>query len=220
MRTKCGIPWIELQGTLKDWESLRARAAKMGLLMVPSFGTKWMEVLLPVLDEFVAAYRGNVNHAFWQSMVKRIEHGFGSGSYSTISGWINVFYPYLEADVNPFLEPWEQLIQSDGPEPGDFPRVISSAPVEWDYNGDLIKLHFHAGMMGTIQDPKTLALRSRVGWAVTHDPPQSPKERIPELEKQISDIKAAGDTDWSTKYWIKRAENELAALKEGKPIRN
>jgi len=132
----------------------------------------------------------------------------------TVSGWINVFYPYLEAEMNPFLKPWKELIQSDGPEPGDFPTLISSAPVEWDYHGDLIKLHFHAGMMGTIQDEETLALRPRIGWIVTHDPPIEPEKRIVQLEEDIAAIKAAGVTDYSTQYWLRRAENELAELRD------
>lgn len=186
--------------------------------MVPSFGTKWMEVLLPVLDEFVAAYQGKVNYEFWQSMVKRIER-FGSGASDSVSGWINVFYPYLDGGENTWaFRHWRNIDQKDGPDPYDFPRLISSAPVEWDYNGQLIRLHFHAGMLGTVQDPETLALRPRVGWAVTHDPPLEAEKRIPLLEKEIADIRAGGDKDYRTQYWLERAEKELASLRAGKGV--
>ena len=219
MSTECGIPWIELQGTEQDWMSLRERAAKLGLLMMPSFATKWMEVLLPVLDQFVSAYQGSVDHEFWQSMVKRVQHGRGSGSYETVSGWINVFYPYLTDGSNPFLMPWKTLIQSDGPQPDDFPRIISSAPVEWDYHGTLIKLQVHAGMLGTVQDEDTLALRPRVSWAVTHDPPKDPATRIKQLETELVAIRACGDDDYKTRSWIRRGEKELQAMKSGgKPL--
>lgn len=218
MSTECGIPWIELQGTEQDWVALRDRATRLGLLMLPSFGTRWMEALLPVLDEFVAAYRGNVNHEFWQCMVKRIER-YGSGASDSVSGWINVLYPYLDENENRWaFSAWQRLDQSNGPDPHDFPQIISSAPVEWDYNGTLIKLHFHAGVLGTVQDPETLALRPRIGWAVTHDPPMEPAERIPLLVKEIAAIRAGGDDDYRTRYWIKRAEEELQCLREGKPV--
>lgn len=215
MRTMCGIPWIQLQGTEQDWVSLRERAAKVGQLMLPEFGSAWMKALLPVLDEFIAAFRGQVNHTFWQSMVKRVKHGSGSGSYTTISGWINVLYPYLGKNkTNKYaLLPWEKLAQPDGPEPEDFPVALSSAPVEWDYLGTLIPLNFFAGMCGTIQDPDTLALLPRIGWMVTHAPPQSGPERISALEKEIADLTEEGNS-----YAIAKATDELKALKEGKTI--
>ena len=215
MSTSCGIPWIELQGNEHDWVSLRHRAVKLGTLLMPAFATTWMNALLPVLDEFVDAYQGKVNYEFWQSMVKRIQHGMGSGSFSSISGWINVFYPYLEeGKENPYLKPWREMLQSDGPELSDFPSIFSSAPVEWDYNGTLLKLHCHAGMMGAIQDEHTLALRPHISWVVTHDPPMEPTLRIAQLEKELASIRACGDVDYTTRYWIDRAEKELASLRK------
>lgn len=115
--------------------SLRGRAEEMGDVMTPPFGQKRMKVLLPVLDEFVSVYRGEVKHFFRQSMVKFIECQ-NSGQSSSISGWINVFYPYLSSgSENKYLRPWQKLIQTDGSAPEKFPQVISSAPVEWDYLG-------------------------------------------------------------------------------------
>ena len=51
MTTMCGVPWIRLEGTKEDWLRLRVKAEKLGPLMVPEIGSKWMEVLLPVLDK-------------------------------------------------------------------------------------------------------------------------------------------------------------------------
>lgn len=91
---------------------------------------------------------------------------------------------------------------------------MSSAPVEWDYNGLLIKLHFHAGLMGTTQNNETLALSSRIVWVVTHDPPQDGPERIKELEKEIEAIQASNSTGWTTDCWLKRAQKELVTLRQ------
>ena len=137
--------------------------------MIPSFGEHWMSVLLPVLDEFLNSYQGRVNHEFWQAMVKHIDHGKRSGSSKSISGWINLFYPYLGDKGNRWLKPWRELAQSEGPDPGDFPRVIASTPVVWNYYGDIIKLEFHAGMLGAVQDTDTLALRPRIGWGISKE---------------------------------------------------
>jgi hypothetical protein len=171
MRTKCGIPWIELQGTEEDWRSLYQRAEEMCTLMIPEVGKWRWSVLGPVLEEFIKAYSGKVNHGFWQSMCKRVKHGVGSGSYSTISGWVTLLYLQLAE----YHKPWEKMNSEDGPGPEKFNPVVSSAPVIWEFYGEKYKLHFHAGFFGVLQDSESLAIQSRIGWIVTHDSPNSNK---------------------------------------------
>eukprot|EP01123_Difflugia_compressa_P000194 TRINITY_DN102_c0_g1_i2.p1 TRINITY_DN102_c0_g1~~TRINITY_DN102_c0_g1_i2.p1 ORF type:complete len:438 (-),score=70.35 TRINITY_DN102_c0_g1_i2:315-1550(-) len=208
-RTDCGIPFIELHGTEKDWIDVRDRAKQLSSLMISEEGERWMSYLGPVLDEFVASYQGNVNHHFWQGMVKKIRHGYGSGSYSTVSGWITLFY----LSLSNHHKSWQKMISSDGPEPSEFPPVVSSAPVVWDYLGTNIPIHFHAGYYAIKQDEKTLALQSCIGWAVSHDPPNGEK-RIIALEKEIELLKKGQtDNDYSTKYAISNMEKELEKLK-------
>ncbi len=55
MSTKCGIPWIQLEGTQDDWKQVRSRAENLCSLMMPQFAAKWSSVLYPVLDQFVNA---------------------------------------------------------------------------------------------------------------------------------------------------------------------
>jgi len=169
MRTRCGIPWIELQGTEEDWRSLYQRAEEMCSLMLPEVGKQWLSVLAPVLREFINAFSGNVNSGFWQSICKKVKHGVGSGSYSTISGWVTLLYLQLAE----YHKPWEKMNSEDGPEPGKFHPVISSAPVIWEYYGENYRLHFHAGFFGVLQESESLAIQSRIGWIVTHDSPKS-----------------------------------------------
>jgi hypothetical protein len=105
MGTLCGIPNIPLLGSEQDWVLLRARAEELGKLMTSEFSDFWMPLILPVLDEFVNSYRGNVNHGFWQSMVKLRDTGGGSGSYSFISGWVQIPFLYLvSGDLNSRLK--------------------------------------------------------------------------------------------------------------------
>mmetsp|Transcript_15729 Transcript_15729/g.33260 ORF Transcript_15729/g.33260 Transcript_15729/m.33260 type:complete len:229 (-) Transcript_15729:443-1129(-) len=68
MSTLCGIPRITLLGSEQDWVALCAE--ELDKLMSLGDAKNWMPYLLPVLDEFVNSYQGNVNHGFWQSMVK------------------------------------------------------------------------------------------------------------------------------------------------------
>lgn len=209
MRTCSGIPWIELRGTLQDWISIRDRSQKMFGEFMPDYA----ELLIPVLDQFVAAYQGQVDHLFWQSMVKRVQHGQGSGSYSTVSGWISLLYPYLDDGKNK-LKRWQEMQSSHGPEPSDFPNIVSSVPVEWDYMGEQILLHFHAGMFGMAQDPESMALSTNIGWIVSRDPPQKVPDRIAAVEKELADYRSSGQNDYSSRYWIQRLTEELERLKK------
>ena len=104
---------------------------------------------------FVSLPLWPVDHGFWQSMVKLRDTGGGSGSYSFISGWIQLFYPYLASGrENRSMRPWNQMF-FDGPQLDEFPPISSSAPVDWDYYGQAHNMHFHAGFAGMVQDPQT-----------------------------------------------------------------
>lgn len=169
--TKCGIPWIELTGTRQDWVEVRKRANDLYKYILPELSSRWLPNLLPVLDEFVEAYDGKVNHAFWQRMCKHVPKGERSGDSDKISGWINNFYPYLRnGDLNHFLQPWEKMKMKVGPSPKEFPTLVSSVPFSWDYYGSQYPLHLHAGFLGITQSSQTLAIAPYIGWIISHDP--------------------------------------------------
>ena len=99
-RTRCGIPWIELRGTVDDWKKVRAKAELMRGFDVKFWDeggpiSEWLEDLLPVLDEFVKAAEGNADPEFWGA-VSNIGGLTGSGqSMPTgqyLMGWVRVFY--------------------------------------------------------------------------------------------------------------------------------
>mmetsp|Transcript_10008 Transcript_10008/g.16622 ORF Transcript_10008/g.16622 Transcript_10008/m.16622 type:complete len:521 (-) Transcript_10008:180-1742(-) len=212
MHTLCGIPKITLLGSEEDWVSLRARAEQLGALMMPDFSKYWMPLLLPVLDEFVESYRGNVKHGFWQSMIKFRDFGGGSGSYSFLSGWIQLLFPYLSSGcLNQKLRPWQKMY-FEGPKLQDFPLVSSVAPVDWNYYGCTYDLTFHAGVLGYQQDPLTGALSPLLGWFVSHVPTKPASLEIKDAEKEINDLllghkeEAAAETVDKSAPWYLRVE--------------
>ena len=144
-----------------------------------------MPFLLPVLDEFVESYRGQVNHGFWQSMVK-LRHGREqSGASPSVSGWMQILFPYLKSgELNLGLRPWQEMYFY-GPDPDNIPAVISSTPVDWNYYGTTYDLHFQAGFTGCTQDPADGTLTPVMGWYVTHDPPQDPEKRLETIKDEI-----------------------------------
>jgi hypothetical protein len=136
--------------------------------MKKDFAHHWMPLLLPILDQFVESYRGNVNDSFWQFMVKLQNSGGGSGSYSFISGWMQIFFPYLASgQQNGNLCPWQDMY-FNGPETGNFPSIICTAPIEWDYHGTNFTLDLNAGINAVSQREEDGMLCPEIGWYVTH----------------------------------------------------
>jgi hypothetical protein len=165
--TRCGIPAITLLGSVEDWRSIRRRAEVLAEFDLAD----WVRVLLPVLDQFVAAAEGNVDRQFWQSIYK--QEDISGGPY--VTGWINVLFPCLDGGsrkrtIVPNLHAlgWSQDkgARGAGTTLGAFPRGMSRAPLVWKYLGTEIPMTLSGGFVGISQDPQTLAVRPAIGWAV------------------------------------------------------
>ncbi|KAI2626673.1 hypothetical protein GGR54DRAFT_480238 [Hypoxylon sp. NC1633] len=88
--TRCGIPSVTLLGEQSDWVNIRERAERLA-----NFGSepsRWLRLLRPVLDGFVASFRdpeGEVARRFWRGICdEHVPNGSGSTTYS---GWITSF---------------------------------------------------------------------------------------------------------------------------------
>jgi hypothetical protein len=170
MFTLCGIPAITLLGTVEDWRAIRRRAEVFAEFDLAA----WARVLLPVLDQFVAAAAGRADRAFWRSIYKRKGEGGSGGPY--VTGWINVLFPYLAAGISPsnrimrndYALAWSH--DMDAPFRGTtvdvFPQGLSQVPLTWEYLGTTIPLTLSGGFVGISQDPETRAVRPAIGWAV------------------------------------------------------
>ncbi|CAE7444718.1 unnamed protein product [Symbiodinium natans] len=88
----CGIPWIELAGTEEDWLSVRGKAE---VLLKRFAGLEaWLDELLPLLDQFCSATKGQPDLVFWNSVCNM--YG-ASGSWNGFAtGWLQILFPYLE----------------------------------------------------------------------------------------------------------------------------
>jgi hypothetical protein len=190
LRTLCGIPAITLEGTAEDWQDLADRAQAFA-----EFDLEWwLKPLEPILDAFVAAARGKVRRAFWESIYK-----FGSFSGgAAITGWITAFFPYFKDEQgnptkkNPWLAEggaklkllmtgeWDrERFDLGGPSPGAFPSGLARAPFVWEYLKQKFDMEFLGGFVGVAQDPATLALRPEIGWAIREVVPAKPNRCRP-----------------------------------------
>jgi len=86
----CGFPSITLTGDVEDWQKIRAKAEALR-----KYGLDWwLAGLLPALDQFVAAARGEPDLNFWRSLCM-INTGTSFPHYEPLTGWVQVFFPYL-----------------------------------------------------------------------------------------------------------------------------
>ncbi len=188
LMTLCGIPAITLLGTVDDWRAIRRRAEVLAEYQLSG----WVQLLLPVLDQFVAAASGRVDRGFWRSIYKCSDQS--GGPY--VTGWINVLFPYLDEGApfpgsgrhgpiarNAYMDTWQQDVAATvevqglgdigdvdpfrGTTLGSFPRGLSQVPLTWHYLGAILSMTLSGGFVGVAQNPRTLALRPAIGWAVT-----------------------------------------------------
>jgi hypothetical protein len=157
----CGIPTVTLEGTTDDWQRLADKACGLSVFDLDW----WLPHLLPICEQFVRASRGDVDLAHWQSICK-LRNNYGG---DIINGWVAKLFPYLRAFMNgpctrrnPIFETGEGFQTLIAP-PG-----LSRVPFTWRnvMTGRERQMEAIGGLLGVMQDPETLALRPKVGWAV------------------------------------------------------
>lgn len=162
VHTRCGIPEITLTGTSEDWRAIRARVEE---LRAYDAGP-WIDALAPVLDQFVAAERGDVDAVFWSSFYKL--NDASGGPY--VTGWINVLLPYV-LDRRGAMVPnrnvgsWEDGLSAHfggGPTTENLPSGLARVPFLWKYIGTELRMSFLGGSraLPRIRRPSRSARRS------------------------------------------------------------
>ncbi|CAF1603820.1 unnamed protein product [Rotaria magnacalcarata] len=87
----CGIRQVHFMGTLGDWQSLRSKTEQLQCFGDNTFRT-YVNGVLPIFDEFIQTYQGEVNKEFWIKVCDitrnpRERYG-GGGSGKLITGWL------------------------------------------------------------------------------------------------------------------------------------
>ncbi|KAJ9066184.1 hypothetical protein DSO57_1011959 [Entomophthora muscae] len=164
--TMCGIPEIALLGTKEDWESVRSRTAD---LLSRFEGTDfWTPHLLPVLDQFVSAANGKPDSEFWTNLYK--PEGGSGGPF--ISGWINVFFPYLQREDGFKQSSYVDWTFNPGPFSGltydAIPPGFTKTPFTWNYYHEKFPMDFIGGFLGAEKACNDFVTPS-LAWAVVHD---------------------------------------------------
>ena len=112
--TECGIPGVEMGGTVEDWEKLVTKLEGLRKLLEPIIEdlelTVWFSKTKMILDKLLETYNGVPNREWWSHILSyNIANGSGERNYWT--GWMAEF---LRPDTN---------------RPTDFPSGVVSVPM-------------------------------------------------------------------------------------------
>jgi uncharacterized protein DUF4419 len=183
MNCVCGIPKIKIEGSLDDWQRIRAR---IEVIETYDLGW-WVTRLRPILDEFVLAADGHPTREFWKAIYKP-EKAYGS---DVATGWIADLFPYLgdapgrrrnpvfKHDRHDWALPVDKGVKTGfnvkGISPASFPSGLSSVPVRVQFkDGSSTDVDLVAGFFAVEQNASDLALSTVIGWCVTEPPPKKP----------------------------------------------
>jgi len=139
----CGLTDVTIEGTPDDWGNMYDRVRTLSEL---GLGW-WTDHLLPVIDQFRLASEGKPDIEFWKAAYRK--ERFGSGSQGNVSGWINVFHPYIAGERAMRRNVCVDWQGGMGIDQDDFPSGLVMAPVLIDDHG-VIKYNtqFYGGLMG------------------------------------------------------------------------
>lgn len=162
----CEMGLVTVGGYSKDWSDILDRARALSELGL----TWWTDHLIPVLDQMRLASEGTPDIDFWK--LAYLKHRKGSGGEYDVSGWINVFYPYIagkksgEMARNPFVD-WQA--DHGGHYPGvdvdDFPFGLVEVPLKVVDHGTPHDCLLYGGLVGvSMADDFTVQPES--GYAV------------------------------------------------------
>ncbi|CAF3038734.1 unnamed protein product [Rotaria sp. Silwood2] len=98
----CGIRNVHFIGTLSDWELLKQKAEQLMSYTVKNDEFyRYIEDLLPILNEFIKTYQEKVDIDFWNRIIDLKRGRLGSGSTEYITGWIlKLFFGIHEKNSN------------------------------------------------------------------------------------------------------------------------
>jgi len=208
----CGLSQLTLKGTLKDWQSLRSRAAKLS-----QFGgdlEKWSEQLLPVLDQFIDAYQGRVNEDFWKKMLTFRK--VGSGGQKKFRGWFMVFAPF-SAEGKYHLNSAEEIKRT-----GIYATLLDSAifnatvsvPVKFITNNVEHNLMFFGGVVAPSYSKTKNEISPSVDYLILEVVKQSKEDLVKNIANQFGSRKYYEKLEPKYRELISRDEYDSAVKSE------
>jgi len=86
----CGIPSIQLLGTVQDWEKVSQGFKDLVHLFNQPSLHSYFKKAQPILEHFISASKGDISIDFWKDIFT--QKNVGSGGQLTIDGWITKLF--------------------------------------------------------------------------------------------------------------------------------
>ena len=171
----CGFPYINLEGTLNDYEELKRKVEKLMGYDIDD----WIKELIIIIEKIVETKKGKIDIDFWKNMIINEEamEPRGSGELTkvnNIDGWLLNFYPYYKIDDS--FERCEKLKRrKDFNKPIDvehlkyLPEEFIEVPLTMLHKITLkeTELSVKTGFLGMIQEKNGL-IKPEIGWFISN----------------------------------------------------
>ena len=86
----CGIPYMILEGNVKDYKSIKKKAKKLS-----KYKFKWyIDRIIPHIEKMIEAKSGKIDTNYFKNIIQEEVVGDNCESFTYISGWILDFFAY------------------------------------------------------------------------------------------------------------------------------
>ena len=149
---KCGIPSVYLEGTVEDWQKVKAKVQTLAKYKLP-----WADKLDNIINEFINAKEGKINLSFWKTIVRE-KDSHDCYDPRIYTGWFAYLFPYDDGG---------NLYNGKISQERKAAKDILSSPLTLDVNlGPSYNLNLLSGFVGAKQDPNTFSIKPVIGWIV------------------------------------------------------
>lgn len=140
VHTRCGIPEIDLGGSLEDWGKLWRKI----VWLEETFGMcEYFSAVKAIVNQIGRQVKNNLpDRSFWESIFKYENESGGE----KVNGWITSLYAFSNSSQGPILkENWGQYQRYSI---NVFPSGMSVVPFIWQVMEERIPMRFFAGLTG------------------------------------------------------------------------
>ena len=170
----CGLSKVTLLGTLEDWIKLKDKVNFINQFNIKVLNN-WTKLLDHVLNQFIEAYKGNVDESFWQRIcTKEIR---GSGSQKKYKGWMLVFCPFAQPSdkfhkekIKYILNDYDEIMETHcyGEINDDnIVECINKVPIIINNNGTTHNMSLYSGILGAQYENNEL--KPNIGFYIFKD---------------------------------------------------
>merc|ERR1712170_72987 len=201
VNTVCGIPAIEMKGTLEDWMKLKEKIKALGKTLEPieddiglgnrQFGYfkqhSWWDNVEKIAEKLLDTFEGNPDEEWWSKIITEKSYGSGSPDFN---GW--------------FME--KLLYIRNAKTIGSAPSGLVSIPMKFSDPGRNEKGAVIAGMAGYKfyhqETNRRPAIEPMHGWSLLLEPNSVFRNDLSDWEKKINGIPDSSN-DLSSEEQIK-----------------